>query len=68
MIKAGSRIVLHTSEAEYTTCEMITMSPHNVTVKYHAGQKREKKTGRMVDVWQTDTIARKDILHMSERT
>lgn len=67
MIKKGSMVVLRTSDAIYSPCKIVAMSPENVTVTYFAGYKKDKETGEMYEDRPVETIPRKKMVRMSER-
>lgn len=68
MVKEGSRIVLRTKDAIYSTCEVVAISKANVTVTYCAGLKRDRATGDYHMVSPVETIPIKKVIYMSERT
>ena len=67
MISKGSTIVLQTREAIYSTCQVVTMSADNVTVRYFAGTKKDRATGKWYDDFRIESVSRRKIVLMSER-
>lgn len=67
MIEVGSKIILKTIDAIYEPCFVIKKSPQSITVKYHRGTRKDKKTGEYREDYQVDTIPTRDIVSMSER-
>lgn len=67
MIKEGSRIVLRTVNAIYSTCQVTAISNKSVTITYCAGMKRDRETGEYHMVSPVETIPAKEIVCMSER-
>jgi len=68
MVKEGSRIVLRTKDAIYSTCEVVAISKENVTVKFCAGMKRDRATGEYHMISPVETVSIKKVVYMSERT
>lgn len=68
MISKGSTVILRTKDAIYSPCTIVAISSLNITVTYSAGQKKDSRTGRLVKSHPIETIPRKEILKMSERT
>lgn len=68
MIEKGDHVVLKTEDAIYCTCEILDISEQNVKVTYAAGTKKDRKTGELFQDWKIETIARRKIVSMSERT
>lgn len=67
MIQNGSTVILRTKDAIYSTCKIVEMSTTHVTIKYHAGQKRDRNTNEFVEDRRTASIPRQKIEQMSER-
>lgn len=67
MITENSTAVIRTTDAIYSPCVVIAVSKENVTVKFFAGMKRDRKTGVFVEEHSVETIPRKKIISMSER-
>lgn len=68
MIKKGSHVVLKTEDAIYCTCEILDISTQSVKITYPASTKKDRKTGELFQDWKIETIARRKIISMSERT
>ena len=68
MIEKGSTVILRTTDAIYSPCQVISMSKDNVTVTYFAGKKKDRQTGEFADCHIVEIIPRKKIVRMSERT
>lgn len=67
MIEEGSTVILRTKNAIYSTCKVVALSDSNVTIEYFAGMKRDRTTKKMRESRPIETIARKNIVSMSER-
>lgn len=67
MIKEGSRVILQTKRAIYSTCEVTAISKKNITITYCAGVKLDRKTGEYQMVNPVETIPVKEIVCISER-
>lgn len=67
MITEGSRIILRTTNAIFSPCFVLKNSPQSITVRYHRGTRRDKKTGEYKEDYQVETISMKDVETMSER-
>jgi hypothetical protein len=67
MIQKGSTVILRTRNAIYSPCEVALLHRNSVAVKYLAGMKKDRKTGKMVEDRRVETISRNDIVSMSER-
>lgn len=68
MIEKGSTVILHTEEAIYSPCKVTAISSESVTITYFAGTKRDRKTGEYQDNHLVETISRKKIVSLLERT
>ncbi len=68
MIQIGSTVILQTEEAIFCTCKIVGMSAGNISISYCAGTKRDKRTGEYRDNHPVETISRKKILQILERT
>lgn len=68
MIKRGSTIILRTISAIYSPCKIVALSDESVTVKFFAGMKKDRKTGKMYEDHQIEIIPRNKITSLQERT
>lgn len=67
MIKEGSILVLTTENAVFSPCKVVGVGKTGVTITYFAGSKRDRKTGKFIEVRPVVTIPFKDIVKASER-
>lgn len=67
MIKEGSKIVLQTRRAIYSTCEVLFVNKAAIRIRFCAGLKLDRETGEYQMVRPTETILAKDVVFMSER-
>ena len=67
MIEKGSILVLTTSNAIFSPCEVVSVGKTGVTITYYAGSKRDRQTGIFNEVRPVVTIPFKDITKVEER-
>lgn len=68
MIKKGNTVILKTISAIYSPCKIVALNAETVTVTYFAGMKKDRKTGKMYEDHQIETIPRNKITSLQERT
>jgi len=67
MIKNGSTVVIITTDATYSPCEIVELGTKNIVVKFCSGTKTNKETGVSVPSFSTDVVRVDKIISMSER-
>lgn len=67
MVKKGSTVVIHTKDAIYSPCQVVSINDRNVVVQYYAGMKKNRSTGEFFEDCPMETIPLQKIFYMSER-
>jgi hypothetical protein len=68
MIQKSSTVILRTVNAIYSPCKIVALNDESITVKFFAGMKKDRKTGKMYEDHQIETIPRNKITSLQERT
>ncbi len=62
------RAILRTEDASYCTCEVISINPKTVTIRYCKAAEWDSKSQQTLPIFVTETINRNKIVSLAYRT